>query len=106
MKVTSAAVATDKFLFGMCDCTANSDVGTGDFSLVLGNLHVCGHAHGRSHVSQGMDCIPKAKGLTCMQMNFPQARLSLKLLGLPQNLHTFSKPSSGLQPWSRYFSEL
>ena len=27
---------TTKFLFGMCDCTVDSDVGTGDFSLVLG----------------------------------------------------------------------
>ena len=24
-----------EFLFGMCDCTVSSDVGTGDFSLVM-----------------------------------------------------------------------
>ena len=33
----------------------DSDVGTGDFSLVVGILHVCGHAHVQSHVSPGMD---------------------------------------------------
>jgi len=38
--VTIVAVATTKFLFGTCDCTVDSDVGTGDFSLVLGILHV------------------------------------------------------------------
>ena len=47
--VTSVAVATTKFLLGMCDCTVDNDVGTGDFSLVLEILHV------RSHVSQRMD---------------------------------------------------
>ena len=56
MTDTSVAVATTKFLFGMCDCTVDSDVGTGDFSLVPGILHVCGHAHVRSHVSLGLDC--------------------------------------------------
>ena len=40
--VTSVAVATTKFLFGMCDRTIVSDVGTGDFSLVQGILRVCG----------------------------------------------------------------
>ena len=39
----------------MCNCAVDSDVGTGDFSLVLGILHVCGHARMRSHVSPGMD---------------------------------------------------
>ena len=38
---TSVLVAITKFLFGMCDCKVNSDVGTGDFSLVLGILQVC-----------------------------------------------------------------
>ena len=56
MTVTSVAAATTKFLSGMCGCTVDSDVGTGDFSLVLGILHVCGHVQVRSHVSQGMDC--------------------------------------------------
>ena len=37
-KVTliSVAVATANFLFGMCNYTVDSDVGVGDFSLVLG----------------------------------------------------------------------
>ena len=34
----------------MPDCIVDSDV-----SLVLGVLHVCGHADVRSHVSPGMD---------------------------------------------------
>ena len=29
--VTSAAVATMKFLLGTCDCTVDNDVGAGDF---------------------------------------------------------------------------
>ena len=32
MTVASVAVEATKFLFGMCDCTVASDVGTGDFS--------------------------------------------------------------------------
>ena len=55
MTVTSVAVATTQFLFGMCNCMVNNDVGTGEFSLVRGILHGFGHAHVRSHVSQGMD---------------------------------------------------
>ena len=39
--VTSIVVATTKSLLGMCDCTVNSNAGMGDFSLVLGSLHVC-----------------------------------------------------------------
>ena len=45
MTVPSVAVATTKFLFGMCDSMADSDVGMADFSLVLGILCVCGHVH-------------------------------------------------------------
>ena len=52
----SVAVAVMKFLFGTCDCTVDIDNQTGDFSLVLGILHVSGHAHVRSHLSPGMDC--------------------------------------------------
>ena len=55
MTVTSVAVATKKFLLGMCECTVDSDVGTCDFSLVLQILHVCGYVHVRSHVFPGMD---------------------------------------------------
>ena len=42
MTVTIAAVAATKSLLGMCDCTVNSNVGTGNFSLLLGSLHVYG----------------------------------------------------------------
>ena len=53
--VSSVAVATTKFPFGMCNGTVESDVGKGVFSLELGILHVTGHAHVRSHVSLGRD---------------------------------------------------
>ena len=42
--VTSVAVVITKFLFGMCDCMVDSDIGTGDFLLVLEILYTCGHA--------------------------------------------------------------
>ena len=54
--VVSVAVEAIKFLFGMCDCMVDSDVGTDDFSLVPGSLHVCGHARVRSHVSPDTYC--------------------------------------------------
>ena len=54
--VTNVAVGTTYLLLGTCDCTVNSDVGTGDFSFARGIMQVCGHAHVRSHVSQDMDC--------------------------------------------------
>ena len=50
----AVASATTKFLLGMCDCSIDSDVSTDDFLLVLGNLHICGHAHVRSQVSLGL----------------------------------------------------
>ena len=34
------AVATTKFLFGLCNCMVDSDVGTCDLSLVQGILYV------------------------------------------------------------------
>ena len=40
---TSVAVATTQFLFGMCDCIVDSNVGVGDCLLMLGILHMCGH---------------------------------------------------------------
>ena len=55
MTVTGVAVVTTNFLIGMCDCTVDSDAGMGNFSLVLGILHVCGYVHVRSHMSPGMD---------------------------------------------------
>ena len=45
MTVTSIAVAITMFQFGMCDGMVDCDVGTGDFSLVLGTLHFHGNAH-------------------------------------------------------------
>ena len=53
MTITSAAVVTAKFLFDMCDCMVDIDIGIGDFSLLLGILHMCTHIHMQSHVSQG-----------------------------------------------------
>ena len=57
MKAKGGAVEATKFLFRMCDCTVDRDVGTGDISLVPGIVHVCGHVHVRSHVSPDMDCL-------------------------------------------------
>ena len=51
--VVSVAVEATKFLLGTCDCTVDGDVGTDDFLLVPGILHVCGHAH----VSPDMYCV-------------------------------------------------
>ena len=50
MTVSSFAVARAKFLFGMWGCGVDSDVGTGNFSFVLGILHTCGHGHMWSHM--------------------------------------------------------
>jgi len=48
--VTSVAVVTMKFLFGTCNCTVDSDIGTSDFSLVLGILHMCVDMHTCNHM--------------------------------------------------------
>ena len=53
--VTSVAVVTMKKLQSMCDCMVDSDVGTGDFSLMLMILHVYGHVHVQSYASPDMD---------------------------------------------------
>ena len=53
--VTSIIVAIAKFLFGMCDCKVDSNVGVIKFWLVLGILYVCGLEHVLSHMSPGMD---------------------------------------------------
>ena len=76
--VTSVAVTTTKFLLGMCNCTINSDVDTGDFSLVLRILHVCGHVHVRSLVSQGMDCFSCCIWKECFVNN---NAFSLRIIG-------------------------
>ena len=52
--VNAVAVETTKFLFDMYDCTFDSDVGTCEFSLVLGILHMFGHEYPRSHLSPGV----------------------------------------------------
>ena len=51
MTVTSVAVATAKFLFGICDYTVDSDVGTGNIWLALGILHVWTRARAIARVS-------------------------------------------------------
>ena len=56
MRSTSFAVSITKFLFGKCDCTTDNDVVMGDFSLMLGILHVYGRAYVQSYVSPGIDC--------------------------------------------------
>ena len=55
MTITSVAVGTTKFLFGICDCMVDIDDGTDDLSLVLGVLHVCEREHMRSHVYPNID---------------------------------------------------
>ena len=45
LTVTSVAVVTMKFLIGMCNCMADSDVGKSNLLLVMGILHVSGHLH-------------------------------------------------------------
>ena len=54
--VTSAAVETTNILFSMCNCTVDSEVSMGDFSLVLEILHLCGHVHVQWHLSLSVDC--------------------------------------------------
>ena len=44
-----------RFLSGICDCSVDSDAGTGEILLVSGVLYVYGHAHVPSHVSTNMD---------------------------------------------------
>ena len=55
--VTSTAAAGNEVSFWHVRLHGRSDIGTGDFSPVLGILHVCRHAHVRSHVSPGMECL-------------------------------------------------
>ena len=59
MTVISLAVARKKFLFG-CANARLSDVGTSNFSFMLGILHVYRHAHVQSHVSPDMGCYNKS----------------------------------------------
>ena len=50
MTFTSVAVTITKVVFDMRNYTVDSDVGTGDFSLELGMLQVCGQAHAIARV--------------------------------------------------------
>ena len=45
LMVTSVAVVTMKFLFGMCNCMADSDAGKGDYLLMQGILQTCEGTH-------------------------------------------------------------
>jgi len=54
--VTSVAIVIVKFIFCMCDCMVDRNVGMSDLSLILGSLHMCGYVHVQSHLSPGMDC--------------------------------------------------
>ena len=54
---------------GMCDCTVDSDAGTGDFSLVMRTLHVWTHANAITQVS-GYGCR--------MGLNYFLAKLKLR----------------------------
>ena len=53
--MTASSVLVGTTTFSKYVCTVDSNVGTGDFSLVHGTLHVCGHARMQSHVSPGMN---------------------------------------------------
>ena len=53
--LTSAAMATEKFSFGMCNCMVDSDFGMDYFSPGKGNLQMCLHEHVQLHLSPGMD---------------------------------------------------
>ena len=47
--INSVAATIANFLLGMCNCTVDSDVGMGDFLLMLGILHMCRHVHKYLH---------------------------------------------------------
>ena len=48
MTVASFAVELTKFVSGICDCSVDSDAGTGEILLVPGALHVYRHAIARA----------------------------------------------------------
>ena len=56
MAVTNTSVAIMNFVFGMCNCTLDSDVSMGDFSPVLGISHVFVHVHLQLHVCLDTNC--------------------------------------------------
>ena len=96
MTVPSVAVAITKFLFGMCDCTVDSAVDTGDFSLVLGLFHVCRQAHVRSHVSSDMNWVhvhPGSQSLLWSVINITQTiiyilcEISLRFISYSDSLY-------------------
>ena len=55
MTVPSVAVATMKFLLGLCNCMVDIDAGLGDFGLMLGDFCVCGHTHMLVHMPLDTD---------------------------------------------------
>ena len=69
MTVASVAVEATKFLFGMWDCTVDSYVGTDDFLLVPGILHVCRHTRTCDHT-----CLRIRTGVRDFRNEMPFAR--------------------------------
>ena len=55
--VTSVAVAATKFQFGMSHCIVNSDVSTGDFSLVLEISRSCWRFRTCSDTPRAIACV-------------------------------------------------
>ena len=60
------AEATTEFLFVIYDCTVHSDVGTGNFSLMLGILLICGHTYIGSQVPLGHELALHLGGWCCI----------------------------------------
>ena len=54
--VTIIAVGTMKFLFGMNDCTVDSDVGMGYFSIMLGIWQLFWYMYVQPHMPPGKNC--------------------------------------------------
>ena len=55
--VTSAAVVTTEFLFGICDCKVNSNVGKGSFFSSCWEVSMCMDTCMCKCLSLNMDCI-------------------------------------------------
>ena len=51
--------------------------------IMLGILHLCGHAHVRSHVSPGMDCVmfQKFHSRASARAEFNKAKMRLPNIG-------------------------
>ena len=59
MTVTSVPIVITTFLFGMHNGMVHNSIGIGDFSLMLGILHICvAHTHAIIYVSMhGQDIV-------------------------------------------------